>query len=136
MKFFVDNIYNVILLLLMLGSGAALLIPGLLRRGAKVSTLEATQLINQGKTLVLDVRDAPQFTAGHLRDARNIPLKELPSRTKELDKFKAKTVIVICESGMQSSRAENILRLAGFTSVMSLAGGLNAWQSQGLPVAR
>lgn len=136
MKFFADNIYNVVLLLLMLTSGAALLVPGLLRRGTKVSTLQATQLINQGKTLVLDVRDAPQFTAGHLRDARNIPLKELSTRMKELDKFKSKTVIVMCDSGMQSSRAENTLRLGGFTSVMSLAGGLNAWQAQGLPVAR
>ena len=136
MKFFVDNIYNLVLLLLVIGSGAALLIPGLLRRGDKVSTLQATQMINQGKTLLLDVRDGAAFAQGHMRDARNISLKELPVRIGELDKFKAKTVIVVCASGVQSSRATGLLRNAGFTNAVSLSGGITAWQAQGLPVAR
>ena len=136
MKFFVDNIYNVLLLIAVIVSGAALLIPNLLRRGEKVSTLQATQLINQGKTIVLDVRDTAEFAAGHLREARNIPLKELPNRMGELDKLKTRTVIVVCSSGMQSARATGLLSKAGFASVVSLAGGITAWRSQGLPVAR
>lgn len=136
MKFFVDNIYNVALLIIMLASGAALLIPTLLRRGDKVGILQATQLINQGKTVLLDVRDGAAFSLGHMREARNIPLKELGSRIGELDKFKAKTIIVVCASGLQSSRATGVLRGAGFANVVSLSGGLNAWQAQGLPVAR
>lgn len=136
MKFFVDNIYNLLLLALVIGSGTALLVPTLLRRGDKVTTLQATQLINQGKTLLLDVRDPAEFAAGHMRDARNIPLKELGTRIGELDKFKARTVIVVCSSGMQSSRATGVLRGAGFANVVSLSGGLTAWQAQGLPVAR
>lgn len=136
MKFFVDNIYNLILLLLMLGSGAALLVPNLLRRGDKVTTLQATQLINQGKTLLLDVRDSADFATGHMREARNIPIKELGKRIAELDKFKTRTVIVVCSSGLQSSRATGMLRNAGFANVVSLSGGLAAWQAQGLPVAR
>lgn len=136
MNFFADNIYNVILLLIMLGSGAALLIPSLRRGGEQVSTLQATQMINQGKTLLLDVRDSAAFAAGHVREARNIPLKELPNRLGELEKFKNKNVIVVCTSGLQSSRATALLRNAGFGTVMSLSGGLNAWNAQGLPVAR
>lgn len=136
MNFFFDNNLNLLLLLLMLGSGAALLIPGLLRSGEQVSTLQATQLINQGKTLLLDVRDAASFATGHLREARNIPLKDLPARIAELNKLKGKTVIVVCTSGLQSSRATGMLRSAGFEKVMSLTGGLNAWQAQGLPVIR
>lgn len=136
MNFFVDNIYNLVLLLVMLGSGAALLIPSLRRGGEQVSTLQATQLINQGKTLLLDVRDSAAFAAGHVREARNIPLKELPRRLGELEKFKNRNVIVVCASGVQSPRATNLLRDAGFATVMSLSGGLNAWHAQGLPVAR
>jgi predicted sulfurtransferase len=56
-----------------LGLGGALLVPYLQQRGNKLSLLQATQMLNQGKVLVLDVRDAEQFAAGHLRDARNIP---------------------------------------------------------------
>ena len=136
MKFFADNIYNLVLLLLLIGSGAALLIPTLLRRGDKVSTLQATQLINQGKSVLLDVRDSAAFAQGHMREARNIPLKELPKRIGELDKAKAKTVIVVCAAGVQSARATGVLRNAGFANVVSLSGGMGAWLAQGLPVAR
>ncbi|MDB5772288.1 MAG: rhodanese-like protein [Burkholderia sp.] len=133
MKFFIDNSWLIALVLI---SGGALLWPNLQRRGQKVSLLQATQMINQGKTIVLDVREPAQFAAGHLRDAKNIPLKELPNRISELDKFKSKSVIVMCQQGMQSARATTQLKKAGFNEVVSLNGGLAAWQAQGLPVAK
>jgi rhodanese-related sulfurtransferase len=132
-KFFIDNIWLIALVLI---SGGALLWPNLQRRGQKVSLLQATQMINQGKTVVVDVREPAQFAAGHLRDAKNIPLKELPNRTGELDKFKSKSVIVICQAGMQSAKAISQLKKAGFNEVVSLNGGLAAWQAQGLPIAK
>lgn len=133
MKFFIDNIW---LIALALVSGGALLWPVLQQRGNKVSSLQATQLINQGKALILDVRDPAAFGAGHLRDAKNIPLKELPNRISELEKFKSKNVIVVCQSGTQSAQATSRLKKAGFNEVVSLNGGLAAWQAQGLPVAK
>lgn len=136
MKFFTDNLSNLWLLMLALVSGGTLLLPNLQRRGEAVSNLQATQLMNQGKALLLDVRDGAAFAAAHLRDARNIPLAELPKRLGEIDKFKAKAVIVICASGSASARAARQLRAAGFTNVASLSGGLTGWQAQGLPVAR
>lgn len=131
MKFIIDNIF---LIALALVSGGALLVPYLQQRGNKLSLLQATQMINQGKVLVLDVREADQFAAGHLRDARNIPLKELPQRIGELDKLKGRAVIVICQTGTQASRAESSLKKAGFTEVYGLNGGIAAWQGQGLPL--
>ncbi len=133
MKFIIDNI---LLFVLILVSGGMLLLPGLQRRGAKVSILQATQLFNQGKTLLLDVRDEAEFAAEHMRDARNIPLKQLPTRIAELDKFKAKTVIVVCASGVQSAKATNLLTGAGFADVHSLDGGFAAWKTQGMPTAK
>lgn len=133
MKFFIDNIFLIVLALV---SGAALLVPLLQRSGSKVSVLQATQLINQGKTLILDVRDAAEFVAGHVRDAKNIPLKELASRMGEIDKFKSKTVVIICPTGVQSSKATARLKSAGFNDVHSLQGGLAAWQTQGLPTIK
>lgn len=133
MKFIIDNIW---LLLLVVLSGGALVFPNLQRRGSKVSLLEATRLINQGKTLVLDVRPPSEFAAGHVLDARNVPLEELPQRVGELDKFKNRTVIVVCATGVQSQRAVGQLKKAGFGEVFSLSGGLAAWQAQGLPTAK
>ena len=133
MKFFIDNIFLIVLAVV---SGAALLLPLVQRSGNKVSVLQATQLINQGKTLILDVRDAAEFVSGHVRDAKNIPLKELSGRIGEIDKFKTKTVVVVCPTGVQSSKATAKLKSAGFNDVHSLNGGLAAWQTQGLPTVK
>ncbi|HEY0847686.1 MAG TPA: rhodanese-like domain-containing protein [Noviherbaspirillum sp.] len=132
MKFFIDNIW---LIGIALVSGGALLWPTL-RRGRSVSTLQATQLINQDKGVVVDVREPGEFSAGHLRDAKNIPLGELSKRMGELDKFKSKTVIVMCQSGARSAKAVAQLRKGGFNEAVNLDGGIAAWQAQGLPVVK
>ncbi|HYD81191.1 MAG TPA: rhodanese-like domain-containing protein [Paucimonas sp.] len=133
MKFIIENIW---LIGVALVSGGALLWPMLQQRGAKVSLLQATQLINQGKAVIVDVRDQADFATGHLREAKNIPLKELAQRAGELGKFKSKAVILVCQSGVQSPKAMGALKNAGFNEVYSLAGGLAAWQAQGLPVTK
>lgn len=133
MKFIIDNIW---LIAIALVSGAALLLPGLQRRGAKVSQLQATQMMNQGKTLVLDVRDAAEFATGHLQNAKHIPLNELSTRLKELEKSKSNTVITVCERGVRSATAAALLTKQGFTQVFSLEGGVAAWKSQGLPTVK
>ena len=136
MNFFIDNTYNIGLLVLALLSGGTLLFSALQLRGEKVSVLQATQKINAGKTILVDVRDAAVFATGHVPDAKNIPLKELANRVGELEKFKSKSVIVVCDTGVQSSRAVTQLKNAGFGEVFSLDGGLAAWQAQGLPTAK
>jgi len=132
-KFILDNVWLIGIALL---SGGALIWPNLQRRGAKVSTLQATQLINQGRGIIVDVRDPAEFSAGHLRDAKNIPLGELSNRIGELDKFKSKAVIVVCQTGARSPKAAAQLKKAGFSEAFSLDGGVAAWQAQGLPLAK
>lgn len=132
-KFLLDNIW---LIGIALVSGGALLWPSLQRRGNRVSILQATQLINQGKGMVLDVREPAEFSAGHMREAKNIPLTELSNRIGELDKFKSKSVIVVCQSGVRSAKAVAQLKKAGFAEAFSLDGGVAGWQAQGLPIAK
>lgn len=133
MDFINQNIWIIATLVL---SGGALVWRTVQRSGAKVSPLQATQLINQGKTLVLDVRSAADFGTGHIRDAKNIPLKELPKRIAELEKFKDRPVVVVCASGLHSVKATSQLKKAGFENATSLFGGLVAWQNAGLPMAK
>lgn len=130
MKFIIDNIFLFGLVIL---SGGALLFPYLQQRGNKLSLLQATQLINQNKTIILDVRDEAQFASGHIREAKNIPAKELTKRIGELEKFKTRNILVVCQSGTQSARAAATLNKAGFTDVFGLTGGMAAWQAQSLP---
>lgn len=126
---------NLWLIGLALGSGAMLVWP-MLRHGASVSPNEAVMLINHGNALVLDVREDVEFAMGHIADARHIPLSKLASRLNELEKSKSKPVVVNCQSGMRSAKACAVLRKNGFTQVSNLAGGLAAWQSAKLPIAK
>jgi len=131
--FLLDNIW---LILVAVISGGLLLWPSLKGRGVNVSVLRATQLINQSNAVVIDVREPSAYAAGHLRDAKNIPLKEMSNRLGDLSKHKSKPVIAVCQSGAQSAKAAAILRKAGFEQAYSLEGGLNAWQAAGLPVSK
>jgi rhodanese-related sulfurtransferase len=134
-KFVGDNIFLVAVAFV---SGAMLVWPAVRRGagGASVSTLQATLLMNQKNALVLDVRDAAEYEKGHLLNARNIPLGELEARSAELEKHKAKPVIVVCDTGNRSGRAAAALRKQGFEQVFTLGGGIGAWQQAGLPLEK
>jgi rhodanese-related sulfurtransferase len=130
---------NIALVALFLASGALLVWPDLSRfaGGAdSVGTLAATQLMNQPGSLVLDVREAAEFAAGHLPRARHIPLGELAKRVDEIAKFKDKPVVVTCRSGARSGSACRTLKNAGFTKVYNLKGGVPAWEQASLPVEK
>ena len=133
MKFLIDNIFLVGLAIV---SGLALLIPALQPRGNRASTLQVTQLLNRGKTVIVDVRTPEEFAKGHLRDAKNIPLADLAKRIGELDKSKNKQIVVVCQSGNRADKAVKLFQNAGFAEVVSLEGGVNAWQAANLPTVK
>ncbi len=130
---------NIALVALFLASGALLAWPELSRftgGAAALGTTDATRLMNQPGTLVLDVREKDEFAAGHLPRARHIPLGELGNRVEEIAKFKEKPVLVTCRTGARSGAACRRLKGAGFTNVYNLKGGFAAWQQASLPVER
>ena len=133
MKFFIDNIF---LLAIVLVSGGALLWPLLTQRGKRATPQDVTLLINRSKATIVDVRDAKEFAEGHLPEAKNIPLADLDKRIGELDKFKSKSVVVVCKTGARASAAAAKLAKAGFTDVVNLDGGVASWQKAGLPLAK
>jgi rhodanese-related sulfurtransferase len=132
-KFILDHIFVVAIAVV---SGLALLWPALRPAGRRATPLQVTQLINRGKTTVIDVRSAEEFAGGHLRDAKNIPLADLGNRIGELEKSKSRTVVVVCQSGARAEKAVRQLAAAGFEEVWSLDGGVAAWQAAGLPVTK
>ncbi|CAN7666394.1 rhodanese-like domain-containing protein [Pseudoduganella sp. LjRoot289] len=133
MKFLIDQIFLIGIVAL---SGGALLWPVLTQRGKKVTPAEAVQLINRGKTTILDVRDAKEHASGRLPDAKQIPAAELAQRVGELDKFKNRTIVVVCQTGGRAFGAAKVLEKAGFENVVVLEGGQAAWQTAGLPIAK
>jgi rhodanese-related sulfurtransferase len=131
---------NLMLVALFLVSGVMLFWPEISRLvGAaanEIGTFEATRLMNQGPTLVIDVRDEKEYAAGHLPRARHIPLKSLDAKAGELTKFKEKPVIVTCGRGPRAAAASRALKRAGFSNVYVLKGGVAAWQQASLPLEK
>lgn len=120
-------------------SGVLLLWPfigRLFRPGQEVGPTEAVQLMNRRDAVVLDVRDATEYKSGHITNARNVPEKELEARAKELEKVKAKPIIVCCPRGNRSANVAGRLRKLGFNEVVSLRGGLAAWQQANMPLEK
>jgi len=137
LKFLTDP-WNMFLVAVAFVSGAMLIWPMVRRAaaGASISTLQATLLINQQNALVLDVREAAEYEKGHMLNARNIALGELEARAAEIEKHKAKPVIVACDDGNRSGRAATALRKRGFEQVFTLSGGIGAWRQAGLPLEK
>lgn len=105
--------------------------------GAKKASLtQATQLMNQDNTVVVDVRAKADFKQGHLLGAKNIPVADLKDNMKVISKDKSVPVLVYCQMGLTSATAGKQLMAAGFTNVHSLAGGVNAWQAENMPLER
>jgi rhodanese-related sulfurtransferase len=132
---------NLALVALFLASGVMLVWPEIMKLaggggGSELGTLEATRLMNQGPSLVLDVRDEKDYAAGHLPRARHMPLKELEGRVAEIAKFKEKPVLVTDKGGSRAGAAVRFLRAQGFKNVFQLKGGVAAWQQASLPVEK
>nr|WP_255662421.1 rhodanese-like domain-containing protein [Acidovorax sp. D4N7] len=101
-----------------------------------LTATNAVQLINREKAVVIDVREAGEFAAGHVNNARNIPLAELQERLPGVVKNKALPVILVCATGPRAMRAEGIARKLGYPRAQALAGGMKAWREANLPVAK
>ena len=84
--------------------------------------------------VILDVRTAGEFAAGHIEGAINIDVEgmQFESGIAELDK--SATIAVYCQSGRRSGIAVDKMSEAGFTSLFNLQTGIADWQANGFPV--
>jgi rhodanese-related sulfurtransferase len=102
---------------------------------AALSAQQVVRLMNQG-ALVIDLRSKELYDAGHIVDARNVPVRELESQADSLKKWRDKNVITYCDSGADGASAARTLMKLGFTKVSNLQGGLSAWLKDNLPVSK
>jgi len=106
-------------------------------RGIKeVNTSDALQLINHKDAIVLDVRERSEYDAGHVLNAKFIPLGKLKERMGELEKYRDHPIVVVCRSGNRSGTACFLLAKQGFAQAYNLAGGILAWKKNQLPLEK
>lgn len=106
------------------------------KRGGKALNMhQVTMLVNKGEAVVLDVREAKDYKAGHIVDAINIPQQKLASRVTELEKYKEKTIILVDKMGQTVGAAAKVLQENEYT-VNRMQGGMMEWTGQNLPVVK
>lgn len=81
--------------------------------------------------LIIDVRELPEWEAGHIEGAQHLPLSVLqknPDTFTPLDN--GKNCVLYCQRGHRSRKAAEILLRSGRRNIFSLTGGYEAWKNQ------
>lgn len=108
-----------------------------LNRGyQELTPAETVRLMNQGETLLLDVREDSELSQGKIAGAKHIPLKHVASRMNEIESNKQKNVVAYCRVGNRSGIVCRQLVKNGFEKVYNLKGGITAWQTDKLPMKK
>src|SRR5690625_4238826 len=69
------------------------------------------ELVSQG-AIIIDVRTSAEFSNGHIKKSKNIPLESLQNKSASFKKDKP--IILCCASGMRSGMARRSLKAQGF----------------------
>lgn len=92
----------------------------------------ATQMKSEKPPLVVDVRNDAEWNSANIEGSVHMPLISLLEKVETLPRDRE--VVILCASGNRSSTAASLLSQRGVTRVTDLAGGIEAWQKQHLPV--
>ncbi len=99
-----------------------------------LSPLLAVAQMNNEESLILDVREAHEFIKGHIDGAINIPLGKINERLNQIEEYKNKPIIVVCQNGARSIPACKNLFKEGYQQLFSITGGMISWEENKLPV--
>lgn len=83
-----------------------------------------------GEVFLLDVREQPEWDAGHVEEAVHIPMGQLNARVTEIPRDT--TIVCVCRSGARSQAVADALNRAGYRA-HNLDGGMYAWEDADLP---
>jgi len=99
-----------------------------------VTNDEAQARVEAG-ALLLDVREADEWAAGHLPGAVFLPRGQVASGIEAVAPERDRPLVVYCASGARSAFAAQLLQAMGYRDVVNMVAGFVGWQSEGRPTA-
>lgn len=98
---------------------------------------DADAAIRQADVLI-DVREADEFQAGHLAGAINIPRGLLEFRLSNMPELAARdlSIVLYCKTSGRAALAACSLLEMGYLQVRSISGGVDAWEAAGKPLVK
>ena len=98
---------------------------------AAISAMElSARLVDTNPPMLLDVRESEEHELVHLPNSRLIPLGQIPHRMGELADWRSREMVVYCHHGIRSQHAIAFLQQHGFTQLLNLSGGIDAWSRE------
>ena len=106
-------------------------------RVKEVGVPDAAQAIRDAG-VVIDVREADEFAAGHIPGAIHMSRGLLEFKLSGSPALAARDmpIVLYCKSGGRAALAACVLHEMGYLHVLSIAGGIDAWVASGGPVAK
>ena len=92
-----------------------------------IATELANLLSNSPAPTLVDVREEHELINGMITGAIAIPMQEFGEKLHQLGEDHSQTIVLICRSGKRSEHVGEYLEQLGFTDVINLSGGMNAW---------
>jgi rhodanese-related sulfurtransferase len=105
-------------------------------KSCQLDPTAAIRMMNGNDAVILDVREAADFSNGHLKNAKNIPISTLHDKLDDLSGYRSKPILAYCRSGNVSGKACRLLKKSGFTDVYNISGGIAGWQEANLPLTK
>lgn len=101
-------------------------------------TLNDAQAAINAADVVIDVREADEYAAGHIPGAVNIPRGVLEFKLTGMPELESRdlAIFLYCKTSGRAALAAASLKDMGYLQVASLAGGFDAWCAAQMPVAR
>lgn len=102
----------------------------------------ADRLAGNDKPLIVDIREAVEFSAMHIEKSLHVPRGILEAAceynyedtVRELVQARDHDVVVVCRSGSRSALAAHTMQLLGYRKVCSMKTGLRGWNDYELPL--
>lgn len=98
----------------------------------EITPRQLDSMLQQGRALVVDVREVDEFAAGHIPGAINLPLSGF--RASQLPDPGERLLVLNCAAGRRSAMALDKCAVAQAEVDTHLAGGFGAWKAAGLAV--
>lgn len=105
-----------------------------LQNSSRVTPAAAQKLRTDAGVRLIDVREPSEYASGRIPGAELVSLGGLEKAAEKWSRDE--TLLVYCQSGGRSKKAQALLGESGFTRVVDIEGGFSAWSAAGLPTER
>ena len=100
----------------------------------EIEPFEAAEELEGGDVVLIDTREPHEYQEAHLEGGKLVPPGLLADEIASAAPDRSARTILYCRSGSRSAIAAAQMEALGYEDVASMAGGILAWQEQGLPV--